>query len=146
MFSFMYGMQIWNKIFFLFFIFFYNCFDIWQMRQCSQNNDFLFVWNANLIIYKEENVSSFNRKTWYKIILYNEFKKKKFLKKKFFKIMFSFMYGIQICIKKYFFFCKFHNFLDIWQMRLMTFATVFVSIYISFNLQVWNLRSMRHIT
>ena len=50
--------------------------DLWQLHQFSQNNDFLFVWNANLIIYKEETVSSFNRKTWYKTSLYNEFKKK----------------------------------------------------------------------
>ena len=51
---------------------------------------------------------------------------------------------LQIWIQKLFlYFWNYQNFLDIWQMRLMTFAKI---LWIrQFTYQVWNLRSMRHI-
>ena len=62
------------------------------------------------------------------------FLKKNSLKKKSSKLCFPLCMEFKFALKNIFFFFKFHNFLDILQMRLMIFATVLWKRQFTYNL------------
>ena len=104
----------------------------------KENFLFVIISVENRVFMQEKNLT---------LNTYNVKFFKKFSNKSFFKIMFSLWMECKFEFKNNFgFFCKFYNFFDFWQMRLMTFATVlwirqlrFKSIY---RYEIWQ---MRHI-
>ena len=87
-------------------------------KHVLQKYDFLFVWNENLIIYTVN----------------------------FLFVIISLCMECKFEFKNNFFFFNCHNFLDIWQMRLMTFATVIwmrqLTCLLIYKNEIWKKRHM----